>query len=98
MLCVRAGTLEMLHFLYEQKYIDVNDVNRHVSPLVPDITPPFWPWKVMMGRRSGEGEVLATNKTWEPRRKKCISHRAKIDVETPTVYVFLKFELWVFFG
>ena len=50
MLCVRAGTLEMLHFLYEQKYIDVQDVNRvgqlPLPRIVPDITPPFWPWKV----------------------------------------------------
>ena len=50
MLCVRAGTLEMLHFLYEQKYIDVQDVNRvgqlPLPRIVPDITPAFWPWKV----------------------------------------------------
>ena len=63
MLCVRAGTLEMLHFLYEQKYIDVQDVNRvgqlPALPLVPDITPPFWPWKVTfllaLGVGMGEG-------------------------------------------
>ena len=43
MLCVRAGTLEMLQFLYEQRLLQ--DVNSKL-PLVPDITPPFWPWKV----------------------------------------------------
>jgi len=61
MLCVRAGTLEMLHFLYEQKYIDVQDVNRvgqlPLPRIVPDITPPFWPWKVtfLFGLGSGDG-------------------------------------------
>ena len=42
MLCVRAGTLEMLQFLYEQQLLP--DVNSKL-PLVPDITPPFWSWK-----------------------------------------------------
>lgn len=50
MLCVRAGTLEMLQFLYEQQLLP--DVNSKL-PLVPDITPPFWPWKV-----EGLGEEL----------------------------------------
>ena len=48
MLCVRAGTLEMLQFLYEQQLLP--EVNSKL-PLVPDITPPFWPWKVRLQNR-----------------------------------------------
>lgn len=43
MLCVRAGTLDMLEFLDQQQLLP--DVNTKLG-LVPDITPPFWPWKV----------------------------------------------------
>eukprot|EP00913_Durusdinium_trenchii_P003924 g3633.t1 len=42
MLCVRAGTLDMLEFLDQQQLLP--DVNTKLG-LVPDITPPFWPWK-----------------------------------------------------
>lgn len=49
LLCVRAGTLEMLEFLSEEKLLDVN----RTLPLVPDITPAFWPWKAPNSRSHG---------------------------------------------
>ena len=48
LLCVRAGSLEMLEFLSEEKLLEVN----RTLPLVPDITPAFWPWKAPKNSRS----------------------------------------------
>ena len=51
-LCVRLGTLEMLQQLQALR----QEIGAKL-PLVPDLTPAFWPWKARVARSRGVAQT-----------------------------------------
>eukprot|EP00928_Gymnodinium_smaydae_P031883 TRINITY_DN23254_c0_g6_i3.p1 TRINITY_DN23254_c0_g6~~TRINITY_DN23254_c0_g6_i3.p1 ORF type:complete len:843 (-),score=181.85 TRINITY_DN23254_c0_g6_i3:108-2573(-) len=55
LLCVRVGGLSMLEYLSSEPRFAF-DARRELGPLVPDLTPAFYPWSCDTGMAASEGD------------------------------------------